>query len=556
MKTLVSRLSWRILLIGTLMFSYKVVSATVFDVGAGYTCGIQSDNTAKCSGWWSRVGMKPVKDTLSQISVGYSHACGIRTDDQTVVCWAGGTRGEAIPPSGRFSQVSAGGFHTCGISTDDQTVACWGSKNGENDATDYGQASPPSGTFSQVSAGRWYTCGIRTDKTVACWGLNRYGEAKPPEGSFSHISAAKLGWHTCGIKADNTMACWGLDDHGQATPPEGRFSQVSAGKWYTCGIRADNHALTCWGNNSDGQADSPSGSFSYVSAGLFHTCALQTNLTPLCWGYDIGGSIKGFSNFIPVKSADDYVCFLYVVLDKGLLFTIDSDTFGVNVFGNHKENPKLQAMDIHPLTNQLYAVSRKNIYKVDHPSPIFTDLGEIDTSVEGLTFHPDGTLWGWASKKGLLQIQNNNKNEPNPKKIKVVLPYSGKTKIEDITWNNTGTIIYGVENLYEKQDSDKDNTDGNQLEFKGARLFAYDASEESVSVLCDELMGSLKTEVTALETQTDDRLLLGFRGKENLTFGVIDVQTCEMTAQMEAPSDYSDIKSIAWPDCSHGDVVK
>jgi len=38
MKTLVSRLSWRILLtFGTLMFAYKVVSATVFDVGAGYT---------------------------------------------------------------------------------------------------------------------------------------------------------------------------------------------------------------------------------------------------------------------------------------------------------------------------------------------------------------------------------------------------------------------------------------------------------------------------------------------------------------------------------------
>jgi alpha-tubulin suppressor-like RCC1 family protein len=63
---------------------------------------------------------------------------------------------------GTFSQVSAGYDHTCGLRTDG-TVACWGANNSA-------QSTPPSGTFSQVSAGHFYTCGVKTDGTVAGWG--------------------------------------------------------------------------------------------------------------------------------------------------------------------------------------------------------------------------------------------------------------------------------------------------------------------------------------------------------------------------------------------------
>ncbi len=66
------------------------------------------------------------------------------------------------PPAGTFIQVSAGYAHTCGLRTDG-TLACWG-------CNDYGQAAPPAGTFSQVSAGGYHTCGLQTDGTLACWG--------------------------------------------------------------------------------------------------------------------------------------------------------------------------------------------------------------------------------------------------------------------------------------------------------------------------------------------------------------------------------------------------
>jgi hypothetical protein len=60
-------------------------------------------------------------------------------------------------------------------------------------------------------------------------------------------------------------------------------------------------------------------------------------------------------------------------------------------------------------------------------------------------------------------------------------------------------------------------------------------------------MGSLKTEVSALDTLPDNTLLFGFRKKAGLSFSVINVESCEMMTEIETSSDYNEIKSIAWP---------
>ncbi|MDE2822915.1 MAG: RCC1 domain-containing protein, partial [Chloroflexota bacterium] len=44
------------------------------------------------------------------------------------------------------------------------------------------------------------------------------------------------------------VVCWGNDLYGQATPPEGEFASVSAGRFHTCGVRADG-SVACWGSN-------------------------------------------------------------------------------------------------------------------------------------------------------------------------------------------------------------------------------------------------------------------------------------------------------------------
>ena len=87
--------------------------------------------------------------------------------------WFAGSASDGVQASaGGFTQVSAGYLHTCGVRTDG-TLACWG---GNSD----GQATPPDGTFTQVSAGYLHTCGVRTDGTLACWGRNDSGQATPP----------------------------------------------------------------------------------------------------------------------------------------------------------------------------------------------------------------------------------------------------------------------------------------------------------------------------------------------------------------------------------------
>jgi hypothetical protein len=84
-----------------------------------------------------------------------------------VVAVAAGRAG-ADPLCG-FSQVSAGWLHTCGIRSDG-TVECWGYNT-------YGQSSPPSGAFAQVSAGGTAPAGFAA--TARCSAGVRTGMPNP-----------------------------------------------------------------------------------------------------------------------------------------------------------------------------------------------------------------------------------------------------------------------------------------------------------------------------------------------------------------------------------------
>jgi alpha-tubulin suppressor-like RCC1 family protein len=87
----------------------------------------------------------------------------------TVACWGDDRNAQLTPPAGRFTQVSAGYQHACGLRTD-STVACWG-------ATYYRAARPPAGALTQVSAGGDFTCALKRDARIACWGGAAVGRA-------------------------------------------------------------------------------------------------------------------------------------------------------------------------------------------------------------------------------------------------------------------------------------------------------------------------------------------------------------------------------------------
>ncbi len=541
---------WRMWVFTTLMFYQLIMSgvvfaATILDAGGHQICGIQADDSVVC--WGDNEKLVP-KQTFSQISVGGFHSCGVQTND-AITCWVPkwDAQGQATPPKDTFYQVSAGYYHTCGVTTDN-IVKCWG----KNKANDYGQATPPDDTFLQVSVGRWHTCGIKTDNTVACWGSNTNPYATEneyqatPSGTFYQVGAAMSGWHTCGVRTDNSVACWGSNNHGQATPPNGTFSHVSAGKWHTCGLRTDN-TITCWGSDSDGQATPPSGTFYSVSAGVFETCGIRANNTVVCWGANSDGRIKSATGSFVKSPVSSNVCFHYGVQDyvnkqgsanNTQLLTINNNTFEINAFGKPYEKLNFQSLDFHPLTNQLFALTstKGKLHKVDHKTLIQKEFGSTGfKTVDDITFHPDGTLWGWTPKQGLFQFNSNKQNEPNLKKANIILPY--QEELEALTWNGNGTILYAVANFDQS-----------------TIVWAYKPDEEAenaVSTVCNNLINSLGTEITTMETLQDNTLLFSFHENDNLNLVAIDVQTCKVVKQTEVFTDFNKIKSIAWSDCSH-----
>ncbi|EDN67104.1 hypothetical protein BGP_4897 [Beggiatoa sp. PS] len=46
--------------------------------------------------------------------------------------------------------------------------------------------------------------------------------------------------------------------------------------------------------------------------------------------------------------------------------------------------------------------------------------------VAGISFHLDGTLWGWAQDEGLFQIANDENNEPDINQTELVYPTKEK----------------------------------------------------------------------------------------------------------------------------------
>ncbi|EDN70261.1 hypothetical protein BGP_1685 [Beggiatoa sp. PS] len=251
-------------------------------------------------------------------------------------------------------------------------------------------------------------------------------------------------------------------------------------------------------------------------------------------------------------------CHLYAVNDKGLnnsqFFTVAPDTLEVNNLGPVYKAHDIEAVAMRMQSGELYAAAgddtdkKGHLYQVDKENGQILDLGSTPCKeVDALAFHPNGTLWAWGQDCGLFRIDN----PLAPERAENVIPSNGKIEVEDMTWNTAGTILYGVENLHGGHNPDghgapEDSAD-EDLDFdEGVRLWAYNFGSGTMNTLCDDFMGSLK-EVEAMETLPDDSLILGFHGSNNLTFGVVNTQTCQMTMKEELTTPHNDIEGIAWP---------
>lgn len=212
---------------------------TKISTGSAHACGIRSNGAAYCwgTGGQGRLGNAASSDSSSpvlvsggytwiDISAGASHTCGVRNNGQGY-CWGNNTvnyflgngalgdkdQPYAIGGALTLTKISAGTSHTCGI-TNTNEAYCWGSgANGRlgNGATST-QSTPVAVSggieFSEISAGNNITCGLSTTGTAYCWGDGTgggLGSGTTSSASAPVLVASNLEWLT--INAGLDMAC-------------------------------------------------------------------------------------------------------------------------------------------------------------------------------------------------------------------------------------------------------------------------------------------------------------------------------------------------------------
>lgn len=235
-------------------------------------------------------------------------------------------------------------------------------------------------------------------------------------------------------------------------------------------------------------------------------------------------------NIINISTKEEHTqCLLYAVHDKNRqdsqFFTVNpQQNFNITLLGPLHPHQDIEALDIHPVTNQIFAAAGDDgeypghLYQVHAQSGELTHIGATTFSeINGLSFKPDGSLWGWAEGEGLIKIDN----QTGLATLEVA--YDGP--IEDITWDNQGVILYGVLN---------------------GQLLAYDG--QTTTMLNCTLPGG---EIEALEMLPDGQLLFSIHNDKTLSIHALNINSCELTGvtidTKVADMKLNDVEGIAWP---------
>ncbi|BAP56970.1 aminopeptidase Y [Thioploca ingrica] len=287
---------------------------------------------------------------------------------------------------------------------------------------------------------------------------------------------------------------------------------------------------------------------------------------------------------------------------------------GILPLGPIHQQCDIEALDIQPVTDDLFAASGDNtprkghLYRVNKNNGAIIDVGKIVdeatqadiTEVDALSFQPlTGALWGWGQDTGLFVIDSALPQSGEPIQAqclstptvpaiaaKVVIRRQGTEamEVEDITWNQNGTVLYATENKHtDSLDShgDPENRwtlpDFNFDFDDGIRLWAYDTTDSGVireicSNLTTEIANQLgqPAEIEALESlpndlfnpiivpDNQDLLLAGFHGPKQLLYAVIAtpplpllpppaaLPPCELLWKGVIPTQFNDIEGLAY----------
>lgn len=204
-----------------------------------------------------------------QVTVGNSHACGLRAD-QSITCWGDNYYLQTEAPEGQHTMLAAGAVMNCAIQTNGQ-VACWGDFGGFD--------TIPGGVYSSIDASHGTVCAIRSDSDVECWG--NIGELPSlVEGDFSRVS---VGWgQVCALRSDGSIHCWGSD---WVLPPPDVYVDICNGDDFGCALNQDRE-LVCFGSQWSGwdtlDASLTAGPFIDISCVAYIVCMVNADRTVSC----------------------------------------------------------------------------------------------------------------------------------------------------------------------------------------------------------------------------------------------------------------------------------
>jgi len=265
-----------------------LVDGTQFIASGRYhSCAVRQDGLVACWGVDDQSAMDSGQVTGSlqpqygagEVVAGEFFGCILKYDTAHVHCWGHNDDQQVSGvPQFTFIQVSAGYKHVCGVRSNGQ-IECWGSAINIWPASE----QAPSGIALEVASGNEFSCALMENGSLSCWNFP-HSDSPPSGTNWTHIAAG--GGHACAIDGAGAVTCWGDDTFGQvsAVPSHVAFDQISAGASHTCGVESGTSAAHCWGDDSYGQISGASGVFEQVSAGWNHSCGRRTNMTVSCWG--------------------------------------------------------------------------------------------------------------------------------------------------------------------------------------------------------------------------------------------------------------------------------
>ncbi|MCI0372792.1 MAG: DUF4394 domain-containing protein, partial [candidate division NC10 bacterium] len=218
---------------------------------------------------------------------------------------------------------------------------------------------------------------------------------------------------------------------------------------------------------------------------------------------------------------------IYGVQDTGAsksqVLTVEEDTLTVAALGALQAGRDISGLDLHPTTHTLYgSAGSKNsfaqkgfLFTVDKGTGALTPVGPTGfNSVEALSFRPtDGSLWGWAERKGLVTIDLSTGAA-----TRVLKSSKG---VEGLAWNNAGTLLYAS---------------------VGRKLLVFNPASNRLTHIASNLPGPAE----ALEMRPDGLLAVGVDGSTAIQ-AYDPIRTQPVPAEA-IPTGFNDVEGIAWPE--------